>query len=141
MFINRLLLLLIGLAGGMITSAGIVSLINVIGIIPRLAGKTRTASSIHIYETCIILGGTVGNLQFMYMDRISINPVLIISYSILLSLFSGIYLGCLIMALAETLQIMPIYIKRAKLKHGLAVMIIFFALGKCVGSLWYFLHV
>lgn len=140
MFINKLLLIIIGLAGGMITSAGIVALINVVGIVPRLAAKTMTAKKIHAYETGIILGGTLGNLQSLYMDRLHVHSFLISAYSLLFSLFSGLYIGCLIMALTETLQVMPIFIKRAKLKRGLAVMIVCFALGKCVGSLWYFLY-
>lgn len=140
MFINKLLLIIIGLAGGMITSAGIVALINVIGIVPRLAAKTMTAKRIHAYETGIILGGTLGNLQSLYMDHLHIHFFLISAYSLLFALFSGIYIGCLIMALTETLQVMPIFIKRANLKRGLAVMIICFALGKCVGSLWYFIR-
>lgn len=140
MFINKLLLIIIGLAGGMITSAGIVALINVIGIVPRLAAKTRTAKKIHAYETGIILGGTLGNFQSLYMDRLHVSSILIAAYSLFFSLFSGIYIGCLIMALTETLQVMPIFIMRAKLKRGLAVMIICFALGKLAGSLWYFLH-
>lgn len=139
MFINKLLLILIGLAGGIITSAGIVALINVVGIVPRLAAKTQTAKHIHAYETSIILGGTLGNLQSLYTDRLHPSPLVISAYSLIFSLFSGIYIGCLIMALTETLQVMPIFIKRAKLKHGLAAMIVCFALGKFAGSLWYFL--
>ena len=138
-FMDKLLLVIIGISGGMITSAGIVALINVVGIVPRLAAKTRTARHIHLYETGIILGTTLGNLQFMYMDRLNLPSVIISAYALLFSLFSGIYVGCLIMALAETLQVLPIFIKRSKLTRGLALMIIAFALGKAFGSLWYFL--
>ncbi len=138
---EKLLLVIIGLSGGMITSAGIVALINVVGIVPRLAAKTRTAKHIHLYETSIILGTTIGNLQFMYMDSLNLHAAVISAYALLFSLFSGIYVGCLIMALAETLQVLPIFIKQSRLTRGLALMIIAFALGKACGSIWFFLFV
>ncbi len=138
---NRLLLVIIGLSGGMITSAGIVALINVVGIVPRLAAKTRTAKRIHVYETAIILGTTIGNLQFMYMNHLTLSPLLVSGYALLFAIFSGMYVGCLIMALAETLQVLPIFIKQSKLTRGLALLIISFALGKGLGSVWFFLFV
>ena len=55
------LLGLFGLAGGMVTAAGVFALITVIGIIPRLAGRSRTGARIHTYETAICLGGILGN--------------------------------------------------------------------------------
>lgn len=138
MIINKLILIITGLSGGMITSAGIVALINVVDTVPRLAARTNTASRMHTYETSIILGGTLGNLQNMYMEKINLGRILISAYSSVFAVFSGIFVGCLIMALAETLQIMPIYIKRVKLKIGMAFMVICFSLGKFFGSMWYF---
>lgn len=125
----------------MITSAGIVALINVVGIVPRLAFKTRTAKRVHMYETGIILGTTIGNLQFMYLNRLKIPSPLISAYGLMFALFSGVYVGCLIMALAETLQVLPIFVKRSKLVFGLAAMLVAFALGKGLGSIWYFLFI
>jgi stage V sporulation protein AB len=139
MFLNKLFLLVTGLAGGIITAAGIVALINVVSIVPRLAAKTRTAGSIHLYETSITLGGTVGNLHTLYSGKLPLLSSLRFAYSLAFALFSGIYIGCLIMALAETLQVMPIFIRHIRLKKGLALMLLSFALGKLAGSLWYFL--
>jgi stage V sporulation protein AB len=140
MFLNKLFLLITGLSGGIITAAGIVALINVVGIVPRLAAKTGTAKHIHLYETGITLGGTIGNLHALYPGLLPLRSSLRAGYSLFFALFSGIYIGCLIMALAETLQVMPIFIKHIRLKKGLALMLIAFALGKGAGSLWYFLQ-
>ena len=138
--LNRLILIITGLSGGMITSAGIVALINVVDTVPRLAARTKTAAFIHLYEAAIILGGTLGNLIYMYLERLCPPFFIVIIFSVLFAGFSGVFIGSLIMALAETLQIMPIYLKRVRLKYGMAVMIICFSIGKLLGSMWYFLN-
>jgi stage V sporulation protein AB len=71
---------------------------------------------------------------------LSIPPVIRGGYAFIFSGFCGIYVGCLVMALAETLQVLPIFIRHIHLQHGLPQMLLAFALGKLAGSLWYFLY-
>jgi len=42
------------------------------------------------------------------------------------------------MALAETLSMFSVVFRRIKLKYGLGITIIFIALGKLAGSMFYF---
>lgn len=134
MLISKLLIVLTGLSGGITVSAGIVALINVVGTVPRMAARTKTAGHIHAYEKSIVLGGTAGNLLYMCHDTVGSAAF----FAVLFAFFSGVYIGCLLMALAETLQIIPIYIKHVNLKKGLAAAVICFAAGKFAGSMWYF---
>lgn len=57
---------------------------------------------------------------------------------VVFGLFSGIFVGCLIMSLAETLDTVPTISRRIKLAVGLQYIILSIGLGKCVGSLLYF---
>ena len=59
MFLKEALLLLAGLAAGSTVAAGVYAFLVVIGVYPRLIGKTATASKgkIFLYETIIALGG------------------------------------------------------------------------------------
>ena len=51
-------------------------------------------------------------------------------------LFSGIFIGCLAMALAESLRVIPIFVKRLKMKEGLPIILIAIALGKLAGTIF-----
>lgn len=123
-------LLFIGGAAGLATSAGVFSLITVIGIIPRLAGRSKTAPYIRLYEWMIIAGGELGTLQ-TFLN----HPVLVGRIGLgLTGLGSGIFVSCLSMSLAETLDVFPILVRRTKLKMGLPWIVLAFALGKTAGA-------
>ena len=48
----------------------------------------------------------------------------------------GIFVGCLVMSLAETLKALPVLSRRLRL----AYLLLAIAAGKCAGSLYYFLY-
>ena len=51
---------------------------------------------------------------------------------------SGIQVGCLVMALAEIMNVFPIVFRRLQLKIGMQWVITSLAVGKALGGLWYF---
>ncbi len=136
--LQTVLLFFIALAGSFLTSAGVYALITVVGIVPRMAAKTNTANKMRYYESCIILGGTIGNALCFFGRYVPLLPVLRWGIMILIGLFSGIFVGCLVMALAESLQVMPIFYRRIRLSVGLPLVLASFAIGKSLGALFYF---
>ena len=52
----------------------------------------------------------------------------------------GIFVGCLVMSLAETLKALPVLSRRLRLAVGLPYLLLSIAAGKCAGSLYYFLY-
>ncbi len=50
----------------------------------------------------------------------------------------GIFVGCLVMSLAETLKALPVINRRIRLAVGLQYVILSIGVGKLVGSLVYF---
>ena len=52
----------------------------------------------------------------------------------------GIFVGCLVMSLAETLKALPVLSRRLRLAVGLPYLLLAIAAGECAGSLYYFLH-
>ncbi|MFA9464254.1 MAG: stage V sporulation protein AB [Velocimicrobium sp.] len=134
MLIKNMIACMIGLSGGFIVGAGVFAFITMIGIFPRLADRTNTASRIKLYETAIIWGGSIGNVIIIFNLNCHLGtPILS-----LFGLFSGIYVGCLAMALAEELKVIPIFVQRAKLKYGIVIVILAIALGKGIGTLYQF---
>ena len=50
----------------------------------------------------------------------------------------GVFVGCLIMSLAETLDAFPVLCRRLRLSEGMGLLVLSLALGKCLGSLFFF---
>lgn len=121
---------LIAAAGGGVVSGGVFALISLIGVIPRLASRTKTAHYISVYESCVIWGGILGNTAFVFEWQLPGGiPGLFV-----FGLFCGIYVGCFAMALAETLKVIPIFAMRVRLVQGIPYIVLAIATGKMLGS-------
>lgn len=128
-FLKYVLLVMAAFAGGVLVAAGIFTLMTSLGIVTRLAQITRTADHIHRYENAVIIGALAGHILWMHQLKLHLK----IPGLILFALFSGIYVGCLIGAIAEILDAFPIFFRRMKLKTGAAFVIAALALGKFFG--------
>lgn len=135
MLLRQLLLAFIGLCAGGVIAAGVFAFLAIIGVFPRLIGKTKTNRHILLYETAIILGGIIGNIVDLYEFPILFGG------NLLLGIFGfsvGIFVGCLVMSLAETLKALPVMNRRIHLAVGIQYVILAIGIGKLVGSLFYF---
>lgn len=135
MFLRQLLLGFIGLCGGGIIAAGVFAFLAIIGVYPRLIGKTKTDRHILLYETVIIIGGILGNVIDIYELPIRIGGNLLLG---VFGLSVGIFVGCLAMSLAETLKAFPVISRRVRLAVGIQYIILALGMGKLTGSLIYF---
>ena len=141
-----------GLCGGGLVAAGLFAFISILGLVPRLAARTHTARQIHCYENWIVAGALFGNLLNLHqvpMFRLwgwlqTLAPrsmsVLVLLGAVVIGLASGIFVGCLVMSLAETLDALPTMNRRIHLAVGLQYIIEALAVGKLVGSLVYFCY-
>ena len=125
---------LVGVSAGAAASAGVFALITVIGILPRWAGHTRTAHHVSLYEWSVILGGTAGNLIFLLQPSLPGKEIL----EAAAVLFMGIFVGGLIMSLAEVLDVFPILLRRGRIQSGIPWMVLSIGIGKMLGAYLYF---
>ena len=125
---------LIGLSLGFFVSSGAASLLIGLGIIPRYAGITRTAHRILWYENCCILVILAGNLLYLSDVRLPFGTAGLLLYGG----FSGIFLGSWIIALGEVIDVYAITMRRLGIVKGIQLLILAMALGKTVGTLFYF---
>lgn len=132
---KQLLLMVFGVSSGTAVAAGVFAFIAAIGIVPRMAWRTGTRQYIRLYEDAIVLGGIWGTTTMFVDYRLPPWDWLVI----VAALFTGIFVGVLVMALTEVLNVMPIMMRRARLTKGLQWIILAFALGKVTGSLLYYL--
>lgn len=134
MWAKQVILAVLGLSAGLGTAAGLFSFIIGLGVVSDFADRTHTGDQILLYESSVALGGMVGNIFWVY--RISL-PFL--SWFVpVFGLFAGIFVGCWSMALAEILNVFPIYIRRAKVIKCIPYIILAMAIGKGIGALVFF---
>lgn len=131
---KEVLLAVIGLSAGLIVAGGLFAFIASLGVVSDIADRTHTGSKVLLYEDVLTLGGSLGNIFFLYQMRIPGGAW----FQGIFGLFAGIFVGCWAMSLAETLNVFPIFIRRAKLVQCIPYIILSIAIGKGIGSLIYF---
>lgn len=134
-FFQRLVLVFIGLSAGGIIAAGVFAFLAIIGVFPRMIGKTKTQKHIMLYDTFIVAGGVLGNALDIYEFPINAGGTVFLG---IFGLAVGIFVGCLVMSLAETLKTLPVISRRIHLAVGIQYIILALAAGKLTGSLLYF---
>lgn len=137
MLIKHIFLGFLGIASGVVVSAGTFAFLIVIGVVPRMIGKCNRAAETMHFENAIILGGVLGNLASVFLQlRFPLGPLFLCAFG----LSAGIFVGCIAVALAEILNTFPIVFRRIGLKEGLTFLMLAMAFGKMAGSFYYFWH-
>jgi len=133
MWVKQILMALIGLSAGSIVAGGLFGFVVSLGIVSDFADRTGTANRIGLYEDAVALGGITGNLVLLYEIPLkAISPLMGV-----FGIFSGIFVGCWALALAEVLNVFPIFLRRINVTKGIGFIIIGLAIGKVVGATAY----
>lgn len=136
MWVNQIILAVIGLSSGLVVAGGLFSFIIELGVVADFADRTHTADRILLYEDCVAMGGIIGNLISVFQIHIPYGGWLLPIFGIL----AGIFVGCWSMALAEILNVFPIFVRRLKIVRYISVFIISMALGKGIGAFIFFFN-
>ena len=124
---------------GSAVSAGTFAFIIVIGIMPRILRKSKMTDVLFL-ENVIIAGVIAGNLLSLWDKKLFTFPYLVGHLIVVVyGVCTGMFVGCMSVALAEILHTFPIIFRRTKLKIGLSAVVYAMAAGKLVGSLFYFI--
>ena len=127
----KLFLIIFGLSSGIMVGAGVISLLILVGIIPRMAQLSNTRSFINFYEKILVIGTFLGALISIQNISISIGKIGVIVFG----LSYGIFVGFLSSGLAEILDYIPIASRRLKITTlYLKYIIISLLIGKVIGS-------
>lgn len=128
--------ILIGLGAGFVVSGGVVAFISIIGIIPLMAYRTKTAYAMMWYENAIVIGSIIGSIFSMWRFRLPYWPIIILPFFFAY----GMFVGTLIIALAEVLDVLPILDRRIRIRKGITLLVLALAFGKLAGSLCYWIY-
>lgn len=135
MWINQLILAIIGISSGALVAGGLFGFIVSLGVVSDFADRTGTASKISLYEDAVALGAICGNFAYVY-------NIQFVHSSLLLGLFgviAGIFVGCWAMALSEILNVFPIFVRRTKIIQAVPYLILSISIGKGIGAFIYFM--
>lgn len=154
MFRNDIFLSFCGLSFGLLSSAGVFTVFSTVGLVPRFAGKTHSAKEILLYENMIIAGTIVGNLVSLWPEewsrfiaRMSRQQGAVAgtagmfwpwSILVVIGLFSGMFVGCFALSIAEMLDSIPIFSRRISFRKGIGLAVCSVAAGKLCGALFFF---
>lgn len=143
MLLRYLLLAAAGASFGALAAAGVFTVLVAVGLVPRFAGKTCTADHILFYESCVVLG-TITGMLFSIFEKLHqyssmVLELLAPAAESVMGFFTGCFVGCLALSIAEMLDSVPIFARRVRLKWGIGIAIFMVALGKMAGALLYFL--
>lgn len=131
-----ILLAFTGVSAGVLVAGGLFALLTKVGLITRMIASTETADKIKTYENFIIVGGTLGNIISVFHTPIYGGMFILLPYGFM----SGVFTGGLALALAESVSAIPVFMRKLKLDTGIKWIVLAFAVGKCVGSLLWFLN-
>lgn len=134
MWASQIVMAVIGLSSGALIAGGLYGFVVSLGVISDFADRTKTADKVTLYEDTVALGAVLGNAFYLY--QISIPNV---SWLLgIFGLFSGVFVGCWAMAIAEVLNVFPIFARRIKIAKGIPYIILSIAIGKGIASIIYF---
>ncbi|ARE87218.1 stage V sporulation protein AB [Clostridium formicaceticum] len=129
---------IIGFSNGIVVGSGIVALLTLLDIVPRLGQLTKTYKFTPIYENAIIGGATIAAFLSLINKGINIGTILVI----LIGFTMGIFIGLLASALAEVMNVIPVVVRRFKIEEYVLYIVYSLILGKTIGSFihWLVLH-
>lgn len=152
MILKYLFLIILGGSFGSLAAAGVFTVLVAVGLVPRFAGKTHTGKKVLLYEETVIFGTITGALLSLFPEyfqfaafwqqrfpgQMQLWNGIGTALEGIFGLFSGMFIGCLALAIAEMLDSIPILARRISFRHGMGLAILSMAIGKLCGSLVYF---
>ncbi len=144
---EQVLLVVLGLSFGVFTAGGVFTTVIVVALIPRFAARFHTAYKIEFYEEWIVAGAIAGGIFGVYShlwttsawdERSTVMRWTGVAAVIIWGFFTGMFVGCLALAIEEMLGGIPVFARRVHLRKGLGIIILSIALAKLAGSLYYF---
>ncbi|WFD09437.1 stage V sporulation protein AB [Tepidibacter hydrothermalis] len=121
----------LGFSEGIVVGSGIVALLTLLDIIPRLCQITNSYQYLAKYEYMLIFGAFFGSLFSLTNVSFNFGSICLI----LFGGFYGIFIGMLASALAEAVDVIPVMQRRLNIQGMVKYIITVLIIGKTVGSI------
>lgn len=130
MWFRWIFLAFFGLSTGMVVAGGLFAFIVELGVVSDFADRTHTGDQLMLYEDTVSVGAILGNMAAVFDITLPGGRTALAIFG----LFAGIFVGCWAMALAEILNVFPIFMRRTRIVRYLALFVLMMALGRGLGS-------
>ena len=128
-------IIIVGFSNGIVVGSGIVALLTLLDIIPRLAQLTNTYEKIPLYEHIIIVTSSIIALLSLLQIGVNIGAICIV----IIGFSMGIFIGMLASALAEVMHVIPVIVRRFNMEDYVDYVVYALIFGKVIGSLLQYL--
>jgi len=125
--------MIIAVSGGIVVGSAAAAFITLLDVFPRLVQLSDTRGKINIYERIVIFAMPITTLIHFLGISFKMGELILIPIGVIL----GIFIGLLASALAEVINVIPILIRRLKVKEYVYYVLVSMAVGKVVGSLFH----
>lgn len=123
---------IVGVSSGMVVASALFSVLVALGAVNKTASILGRADSIKFLEWMVSTGAIIFNIIYLFTDKLYGGYLLLI----ILGCFFGIFIGIMLMALAEETRVIPILYRRVNLTRGFIYIAIATAFGKICGCLF-----
>ncbi|MDD4681050.1 MAG: stage V sporulation protein AB [Clostridia bacterium] len=130
-----ILTVLIGFSGGLAVGASVTAFFTVLGVTAFITKWSKSKEFVLVYEICFVLGALFSCLIYFSDFTMKHFEFLTIAIGFLM----GIFIGLIVAALTETLDIISIAANKLKIANWIYLIIIVVLAGKVFGSLVSFL--
>ena len=130
-----ILTILIGFAGGLAIGASVTAFFIVLGVTARIIEWSKKKEYFLFFQISMVLGALLSCLVYFFDFTLKHLDFLTIPLGFLL----GIFVGTIIAALTETLDIISVAVNKLGLAKWLYIIVMVILLGKVAGSLLFFL--
>jgi len=125
--------IILGLSGGIAVGSGLVALLIVFDMIPRLAQLSNAFRMSIWFETAIISGTLYWTMADFLNFKMGLPSRILQAGA---GFLDGIFVGMLAAALTEVMNVIPIFAKRLRLSRYIIALVMAMVLGKITGSLF-----
>lgn len=133
--IKAILIILVGLAGGLAIGASITAFFVVLGVTARIIKWSKREEYLVFYQISLVLGALLSCLVYFFDFTIKYLDF----FTVPLGLLMGIFVGTIISALTETLDIISVAANKLSITKLVYLIVVVILLGKIIGSLVFFL--
>lgn len=126
---------LVSLGQGLAVGAAVALVFVVLGLVSQCASVTGTRRFVPLYGKMVCLGAIVTSA--LHLLGFSGAPWAMPALSVF-GLLAGMYLGAVLSALAEVLNIFPVVSGKLKLANSMRLMVFALAAGKALGVAAYY---
>lgn len=127
----------IAFGGGLTAGSAAAAFLALLEVIPRLMQISDTRDYIKLYQGVLTFGFVLFTLIYFSEFHLNLSKYVAIPAGFLYGMFIGVFSS----ALAEILNVIPVLVKKLKLRDHLIYVIYTIMAGKVIGSLFYWFYI